>query len=553
MRMKLIVALLLAWPLSLPAATRMETLMVPMRDGVKLSTDVYLPGEGRFPVIVVRTPYNKDGIKSQCGYFAEHGYGCVAQDVRGRFRSEGEFYAFVNEGLDGYDTIEWAGAQPWSDGKVGTFGGSYLAWDQYFASMYSPPHLVAMFALVGGTAFYDEYAYPGGTPNLGWPVWILNSARTSRQSERLDTIMKSGMMDWLKLSPAEREKTFDGFPAQKKMYRDFYAHPTFDSYWKQRGFWTAGYYGEMKDVPVFFVTGWYDYFGNGAIDVFRSLSARQKAPKKLLVGPWPHGTGGTVCGDASFGEMAAADQRALAVDWFDHWMKGRSFTGISEQTVRYFRMGGGDGSKTSDGKMNHGGAWKTAASYPLPGAGQLNYYLHGSRALSKQSPAAASPSRYRFVASDPAPTIGGRYNIGNTPMCPQDQRPLDSRKDILSFTSSALAEPLDVTGRPRVRLWVSSDAPSTDFTAKLIDVYPSGYAMHIADGQLRIQPTGKEITEVVIDLGYTSSLFTAGHRLRVDISSSNYPKFETNPHNANNVVYHEPAHPSRIELPTLKP
>ena len=166
--------------LTAQTTTVQQNVMAPMRDGVSLATDIYLPsGDGKFPVVLIRTPYNKDGARSQCTTFAARGYACVAQDCRGRFASQGEFYAFINEGKDGFDAIEWAARQPWSNGKVGTFGGSYLAWDQFHASMYRPPHLVAMFAIVGGANFLEEYAHPAGMPNLGWSNWILNSALTS--------------------------------------------------------------------------------------------------------------------------------------------------------------------------------------------------------------------------------------------------------------------------------------------------------------------------------------------------------------------------------------
>src|SRR5436190_4352038 len=204
--------------------------MVSMRDGVKLSTDLYRPArggkavEGRFPVLMYRTPYNKAGQKSAGAYFAQRGYIVAVQDCRGRFGSEGEFYAFVNEGKDGYDAIEWAGTQNWSNGKVGTIGASYLAWDQYHAAMYNPPHLSAMFALVGGANFYDEYGYPGGAPNLGWPLWILNSASTSPQAASnpaaaaMVNRAKEHPETWLALSPAARAEVFRDFPFHKKMY-----------------------------------------------------------------------------------------------------------------------------------------------------------------------------------------------------------------------------------------------------------------------------------------------------------------------------------------------
>lgn len=284
--------------------------MVPMRDKVQLATDVYRPAragaavEGKFPVLVVRTPYNKAGLARSGAWFAQRGYVVVAQDCRGRFRSEGDFYAFLNEGLDGYDTIEWAAAQPWSTGKVGTFGGSYLAWDQHHAAMYRPPHLEAMFAIVGGSNFYQDYAFPGGAPNLGWGSWLLQSARSSPLASKdpatvapINAVMPAGPMAWLSQHPNKRAGAFELLPAHHRMYADFYGHPEFGDWWKQKGWYTRGHYNEIKDVPTVFLSGWYDYFGEGTLENFAELARRQKTPKKLIMGPWPHGTGRAECGE----------------------------------------------------------------------------------------------------------------------------------------------------------------------------------------------------------------------------------------------------------------
>lgn len=564
-----------------------STQMVAMRDGVKLATDIYRPArggqpvDGKFPVLLVRTPYNKAGSRGDGEYLAKHGFVVTAQDCRGRFASEGDFYAFVNEGKDGYDSIEWAAAQPWSNGKVGTFGGSYLAWDQYHAAMYRPPHLEAMFAVVGGANFYQEYGYPGGALNLGWPAWILSSARSSQQAARnpeLAEPLAAVMKDpgpWLREDPQERGEIFREFPAHRRMYDDLYGHPNFDGYWKQRGFYTAGYYREMKDVPMLFLTGWYDYFGPGSIRSFAALSRTQKAPKKLIVGPWPHGVGGRECGDAWFGDTSGLDVRAQMVSWFGQWLRGDAPAAEAE-SVRIFRMGGGDGARTSSGKMNHGGEWRTAIAWPPPASSPVRYHLLAGGALSTQKPTAkAGASTFVFDPSNPVPTIGGRYGLGSvTPLCAQDQacspktlgcadtKPLAERPDVLSFSTSALESPVEVTGFVLAKLWISSDVEDTDFTAKLVDVYPSGYALILADGQIcarfrksfeRPEPMkpGK-VYEVTIDLGPTSNLFERGHKIRVDISSSNFPKFEHQTRKARNTVYHGAGRSSYVELPVIR-
>lgn len=537
-----------------------RTVQVPMRDGVKLAADLYLPSKAeKAPVLVVRTPYNKSGARGDAAYLAGRGYAVLAQDCRGRFDSGGRFYAFVNEGADGYDTIEWAAAQPWSNGQVGTFGASYLAWDQYFAAMLKPPHLVAMFALVGGARFYDEYGYPGGVPNLAWPVWILNSARSSRQArehkdaaDRIAAMLNTNPFEWLRLPAPERARIFEGFPEQARMYADFLAHPRFDDYWRQRGFDTAGHYAEMKDVPILFVTGWYDYFAEGVLGNFQALSRLQRTAKRLVVGPWPHATGGAACGDASFGDSAAVDQRALMADWFDHWLRGRRFTLVSEMPVRFFRMGGGDGARTN-GKLAAGGQWLDALSWPPEGSALTRYYLQPEGGLAPAPPKQSGASTFRHDPSNPVPTRGGRYGSGGwSPNCAQDTRPLDERADILKFQTAPLSGPVEVTGKIKAVIRATSDAPSADFAAKLIDVYPDGYALILGDGIARAA-MGKSPREVVIDIGSVSNLFAAGHRIRVDIAGSNFPRYEPNPSAGSHVVLHAPAHASYIELPVSRP
>ncbi len=532
--------------------------MVRMRDGVALATDVYLPeGTGKFPVLVCRTPYGKGGVHGDAAYLAKRGYVVLAQDCRGRFASEGSFYGFVNEGPDSYDTIEWAARQPWSDGHVGTFGASYLAWDQYFGAMLSPPHLDAMFTLVGGAKFYDEYAYPGGIPNLGWPVWILKSAQTSPQAKdhreqvaEMTELLQKTPVPWLKLSPQQRTAIFRGFPDQQRMYADFLKHPEFDSYWKQQGFYTAGFYKEMKDVPTFFLTGWYDYFADGVMQNFAQLSRTQHSMKRLLIGPWPHATGEDTCGDAYFGESAAVDQRALMADWFDHFLKQKAFKLVSTMPVRFFRMGGGDGSRTTKGKLNEGGEWLTSLSWPPSGERTRSFFLRRDGHLETTPPGTEGESRFDYDPANPVPTLGGRYGLGAwSKSCAQDGTL--HRPDVLSFDSEPLPAPLEVTGRVTATLWVTSDAASADFAAKIMDVYPNGYALTLADGATRapIRKAGVP-QKVTIELGSFSNLFVKDHSIRLYVTSSNFPKLEPNIQPAHNAVLHDAAHPSSIDLPT---
>jgi putative CocE/NonD family hydrolase len=573
-----------------------QTFMVPMRDGIQLATDIYFPArdgkavEGKFPVLVYRSPYGRTGGKGDSRYLAARGYVVLAQDVRGRFDSQGDFYAFIQEGRDGYDTIEWAAKQNWSNGKVGTFGASYLAWDQYFAAMYKPPHLVAMFALVGGANFYEDFAYPGGIPNLSWPIWMVKSALTSpkfgdKASKAVLAKILDNPAEWLRQTPGERAEVFRDFPQQARMYKDFYAHATLDAYWKQRGFYNLDSYSDFKDVPTLFLTGWYDYFAEGVLHNFEALSRVQKTTKKLIVGPWPHPTGDSSCGDVFFGDSAGVDQRALMADWFDHWMKQQPLHLVSSSPVRFFRMGGGSGTRGADRKLHDGGTWLDAASWPVP-ATASKYFLNGGSRLQKSTPTGPASSTLTYDPMNPAPTIGGRYGMGGwSPNCAQNQvcstaflgckdnKPINQRPDVLSFVGEPLARSVEVTGAPAVNLWISSTARDTDFIVKLIDVFPDGYALILSEGQLRARyrdgfRTGHLLSpgehyELRIKLASVSNLFPAGHRIRLDVTSSNFPKLEPNPNTgdpigtwahpvvAENVVYHSAEQPSYLELPVV--
>ena len=255
----------------------------------------------------------------------------VAQDVRGRYPSEGSLYPLRDEGPDGYDTIQWAAAQSWSNGKVGTLGASYLGMDQYGAALLKPPALVAMYVAVAGFSYYKDAAYRGGVRGTGWPVWLLFSASTSRKADldpklkqQLSTTVKSPE-DWLMQSPIEQGEALRSFPDQLRVYRDFYAHPLFDDYWKQPGFDPGDYLRNMKDVPIMMIGGWYDPFTDSMLSTFPKLAKLQRADKKIWIGPWPHPYGKPVCGQASFGEQAHLDEKNLQLDWFDHWMRGEPF------------------------------------------------------------------------------------------------------------------------------------------------------------------------------------------------------------------------------------
>ena len=372
-----------------------ETAMVPMRDGIKLSTDIYRPARagkpapGKFPVLIEHTPYSKAGRRRTGDFLARRGYVVVLQDCRGRFESEGEFYPFVDDGKDGYDAIEWAAAQPWSDGRVGSFGGSYTGIDQYATIVYRPPHLVGMFVQMAGSNLYQSVSYPGGAPAADWIMWMMRSAATSplandrkAAADGITEMTKNNLRAWLLQDPRKRGEILRDFPVYAKVYRDFYDHPTFDSYWQQAGWNIAGHYAEAKDVPMVFVTGWYDIFEQGTIDVYSALAKMQKTEKKLMVGPWPHGIGNTVCGDALFeGPGIVENQAALVGDWFDYLLRKEKLDLLSSAPVQIYRMRGGDGTKGERGKLIMGGEWHDAPSWPPPASHATKYYLRAAGKL----------------------------------------------------------------------------------------------------------------------------------------------------------------------------
>ncbi len=519
-----------------------ETAMVSMRDGARLATDIYRPAragqpvDGKFPVLVTRSPYNKNGEKSRGAFFARHGYVFVAQDCRGFFASGGKPVPFLSEGPDTFDTVEWAAVQPWSNGKVGTTGASYLAMNQFAGAIEAPPHLEAMYAAVGPGNYYGEAGYRGGVPGLGWPVWLLNSTGQTELVKKADA--------WLAQSRQERARAFDRFPVQQQAYWEFYQHTAFDDYWKQKGFWPAGYYRQMKDVPTYLLSGWYDSFCDANLKHFIELSRLQKTPKKLTIGPWPHGYGKSECGDAWFGPDGDLDERSIQLDWFDHWLKGAPMKVIGNEPVRYYRIGAAE-ARTPDGKRMPGGEWRASATWPPRGTRQVRYYIHEGGRLDAAKAKTEAPSSYVHDPANPVPAIGGRQ--GNT--CIQDQRPLQTRADVLYFASAPLTAQLDVTGTPQAGLWVSTDAPEADFIVRIADIHPDGYAMILSEGQMRTRGAG----EYVIELSSISKLFAPGHRIGMFIMSSSFPKLESLPAKSRNTVYHEATKSSWLELPTVSP
>ncbi len=557
-------------------------IMVPMRDGVRLSTDVYLPNApGPFPVILIRTPYNNNGedYVKDAVYFATRGYAVVVQDCRGRWDSEGEWYPFVHEAEDGYDAQEWAGTQPWSNGRVGTAGGSYVAQTQWQPAPLRNRHLKAMVPRVGYSNFYQNWVYTGGAFQLAFNLrWGAIQMHT-----------RTNQVQYLWMPPeAHLRELFHHLPLitgdeaagrVSQFYKDWIQHPSYDDYWRRMGNIEEQY--DQIEVPAYSIGGWYDVFLQSSLNNFMGVTNKGRTPEarrsqKVLIGPWIHNLGdrGTnpITGDIHFGPNALIDLRREELRWFDYWLKGIDNGIMQEPPVKVFVMG-----------INR---WREAHEWPLAETQYTPYYFHsqghanslfGDGILTTNPPTEEPPDHYIYDPHNPVPTLGGSTCCGEevTPvtMGPRDQRPAEWRPDVLVYTTPVLTRDIEVTGPVTVKLYAASSAPDTDFTAKLVDVYPNGYAMNVAQGIIRARyrdswehPTLLEpgkIYEYTIDLWSTSNCFQQGHRIRVEISSSNFPQFDRNPNTghpfgmdailktAEQTIYHDADHPSHIVLPII--
>ncbi|MGQ9631733.1 MAG: CocE/NonD family hydrolase [bacterium] len=552
-----------------PAGVRMLfDVKVPMRDGVRLSADIYFPRwEGPFPAILSRTPYDNTNLADAGVFFAQHGYAFIAQDVRGRFDSEGEFYPWVNEARDGYDTLEWVGGQPWCDGNVGMYGGSYVGMVQWLAASQGSSYLKTIVPEVIGSNPFESPHYTGGAFQLGVSsTWSL--ATSGRTAQKID------LYDWDRLFRTLPLRELDSAAGRNVPYlRDWIAHSTYDDYWKALS--NQGRYQDVK-VPVLHIGGWYDIFVKGTIDNFCGMRERGGSPtarenQKLIVGPWIHSASKlTYAGRVDYGTDSVLDLRAIELRWFDRWLKGIENGIMSEPPIKIFVMGKN--------------IWRDEMEWPPSRARYTPYYFHsGGRAnslrgdgyISESQPRAENADEFTYDPQSPVTTTGGCTccNPDILPWGARDQREVESREDVLVYTSDPLREDLEVTGPVKVILYASTDVPDTDFTAKLVDVDTTGYAVNICDGIIRtryreswenpklLEP-GK-IYKFEIDLWATSNVFLRGHRIRVEVSSSNFPRFDRNLNTggelgtedrwqvAHQRIYHDAERPSHILLPIV--
>ncbi len=590
-----------------------KNVMITMRDGVRLATDIYrpavrgTPAPGKFPVILERTPYNKDGIEDWARYFVPRGYIAVGQDVRGRYASGGSWRPHRDDVNDGFDTAKWIGEQSWSDGSIGTVGTSYPGGTQHALAISNPPYLKAMIP-VDAMSNYGRYGIRhNGAFELRWMNWIFNigapngSYAAGNPAVR-DVLTKTGeqVREYTKGLPLRLGTTpLKLAPDYEAWLVEAMSHGDCDDFWRNMGASVVDHLPEYKDIPVYLVGGWYDSWGAQTSNInYVELSKAKKGPIQLIMGPWTHG-GQTqsFAGEAEFGSGAALDINAFRLRWFDRWLKGIDNGVDREAPVRIFVMGGGDAHKTPEDRVFVGGYWRNEREWPLARALTTPYYLHADGRLSRDQPAAESSTmsatRYLFDPRHPVPTIGGNISSEGVLMfrgaadqrcrkdfwvC-EDTRPLSARNDVLVFQTLPLDQHVEVTGRLIVKLWAASSAPDTDFTAKLIDVYPpnadfpSGIDLNVGDSIVRARYRDSlekatmmrpgEVYPFTIEMYPTSLIFKRGHRIRLDISSSNFPRFDVNPNTgeplngnrrwaiAENSIHHDAQHPSHILLPII--
>ncbi len=551
-----------------------------MRDGTVLRADVYRPkSEGTFPVLLERTPYNKSGSAGFAIRAAAQGYVVIIQDVRGRYTSDGDWYPFKNESNDGYDTVEWAATLPYSNGKIGMIGGSYVGATQMLTAIAHPPHLAGICPIVTASNYHDGWTYQGGAFeqwfNESWTSGLaqdtLNRA-VQKNTNALYGIWRLPLTAYPLFNLPSASPDSDQTRSLAPYFLDWLAHPNYDDYWKR---WSIEEHFSDINVPMLTIAAWYDIFLGGSLRNYigvkqHGASDAARKGQRLIVVIGGHAGSGRKIGEVDFGPEANRDEDDMILAWYDFLFKNAYNDFASAKPVRIFVMGANQ--------------WRDEDDWPLPRARETSYFLHssgkansqkGDGSLSTVPPRSESSDHYVYDPENPAPTIGG-------PLCcdskhlkpgPRDQRPVEARDDVLVYSTPPFAQDLEVTGPVRLELFASSTAVDTDFTAKLVDVAPDGFAQNLTEGILRgryrdsqEQPTllnPGQTYKFSIDVWATSNLFRKGHRLRLEISSSNFPRFDRNlntgeenatarkPVSATNTIYHDADHPSVLILPIV--
>jgi uncharacterized protein len=550
-----------------------------MRGGITLRADIYRPkADGQFPVLLQRTPYDKDGEKSFGLKAAARGYVVIIQDVRGRYTSEGEWYTFKHEPDDGYDTVEWAAALPYSNGKVGMFGGSYVGATQMLTAIARPPHLAGICPVVTASNYHSNWTYQGGAFeqwfNQSWTSGLAQDTFARSIGPRSDAT--KGMwelpLDTFPLfNPPADGRTPDSLQNLAPYYIDWLAHPSYDDYWKKLSI--EEHFGDIQ-VPMLTIAAWYDIFQDGSLRNYVGVkakggsdAARRGQHLRVIVGG--HAGNGPKIGDVDFGQASFFDEDEITLSWYDYLFKGarNEFAG---RPVKIFVMGANQ--------------WRDEDDWPLARAQATKYFLHssgkansmrGDGALSTTAPKVEPADTYVYDPANPAPTIGGLLCCDGThmPPGPRDQRPVEARDDVLIYSTPPLAADMEVTGPVTLELYAKSSAVDTDFTAKLVDVWPNGFAQNLNDGILRARYRASmekpellnpgQVYKLTIDMWSTSNVFKKGHMLRLELSSSNFPRFDRNLNtgednargtrfvSATNTVLHDAEHPSALTLPVI--
>jgi putative CocE/NonD family hydrolase len=547
-----------------------------MRDGVILKADIYRPkADGKYPVLLQRTPYDKNHSLSFGMKGAARGYVVVVQDVRGRYTSEGEWYPFRHESQDGYDTVEWAAALPESNGKVGMFGGSYVGATQMLAAIASPPHLSGIAPSVTASNYHENWTYQGGA----FEQWFGQSWSSELAENTLARSLAkdTNALNWKDTLPLANYPLLAP-PDPKSLapyYRDWLAHPTYDDYWKAVSLEES--YSHIQ-VPILHIAAWYDIFLGGSLRNYVLLKSRAGSEaarngQHLLVEVGGHAGGSDQrkIGEVDFGPAAPYDNDERLFQWYDFLLKGQANEFAGKKPVRIFVMGKNE--------------WRDEEDWPLARAKATKYFLHsagkangsaGDGQLSSQAPVTEPKDSYVYDPANAVPTIGG-------PLCcdwahlapgPRDQRTVEERRDVLVYTTPAFTQDTEVTGPISLDLFASTSTKDTDFTAKLVDLWPNGFAQNLTEGILRLRYRNSverpelaakpgEIYHVTVDLWATSNVFLAGHRLRLEIASSNFPRFDRNLNTgedqatstkmlpATNTIYHDKEHPSALVLPIV--
>jgi putative CocE/NonD family hydrolase len=570
-----------------------KDLEIPMRDGCVLRGDLFRPDTPeKLPVLLARTPYDKKFPQISYNMLdvmraAQRGYNVMIVDCRGRFASDGVFTCFVDEGRDGYDTIEWAARQPWADGQVGTFGASYVGATQWLAAAETPPSLKAMVPSITASDYHDGWTYQGGAFslffNVSWVMTSLGLGRLMRERDRNPAAAKelavvmSSIDSMRQVTEYVPLREFPMFQNGAPYFFDWLAHPYYDDYW--RALCIEESYNRIN-VPSLNIGGWYDIFQRGTIRNYLGMKARGgqvigRRPR-LVMGPWHHTLPlVSLVGQVDMGfrsSYVSIDYDGMQLDYFDYWLKAKRNGADSDGPVKVYVMGANQ--------------WRDEADWPLPGTEWQRYYLHsrgkansagGDGVLTPEPPEHEPADSFLYNPVNPVPTLGG--GLCCYPNALQggafDQSAVEHRADVLVYSTLPLAEELEVTGPITLTIYASSSAPDTDFTAKLVDVSECGFARNLTDGIIRariresqahpkLMNPGK-VYEFNIDMCSTSNLFKVGHRIRLEVSSSNFPRFDRNPNTGSEqftdaemrpalqTILHERAFPSHLTLPIIPP